>query len=84
MQAGEVLRAIYSGASRPERPSTPLSVTSLLMNSLDEPRLGFELEREMATADRVFMVVSFVQWRGWQRLKSAFHNSPIVTFPSGS
>ena len=44
-----------------------------MMNSLDEPRLGFELEREMATADRVLMVVSFVQWRGWQRLKSAFH-----------
>jgi len=40
---------------------------------LDEPRLGFDLEREMATADRVFMVVSFVQWRGWQRLKGAFH-----------
>jgi HKD family nuclease len=72
-QAGQVLRAIYSGASAPEPPSTPLSVTSLLMNSLDEPRLGFELEREMATADRVLMVVSFVQWRGWQRLKSAFH-----------
>jgi HKD family nuclease len=44
------------------------------MNALDEPRLGFELERELATADRVFMVVSFVQWRGWQRLKSAFHD----------
>ena len=82
-QAGQVLRAIYSGATAPERPSTPLSATSLLMNSLDEPRLGFELEREMATADRVFMVVSFVQWRGWQRLKSAFHYTlPIVTFPS--
>ncbi len=39
------------------------------MNALDEPRLGFELERELATADRVFMVVSFIQWRGWQRLK---------------
>ena len=44
-----------------------------MMNSLDEPRLGFELEQEMATSDRVLMVVSFVQWRGWQRLKSAFH-----------
>ena len=72
-QAGQVLRAIYSGAAAPARPSTPLSVTSLMMNSLDEPRLGFELEQEMATSDRVFMVVSFVQWRGWQRLKSAFH-----------
>ena len=70
---GQILRAIYSGPSAPKSPSTPLSVTSLLMNALDEPRLGFELEREMGTADRVFMVVSFIQWRGWQRLKSAFH-----------
>ena len=70
---GELLRAIYRGASPPVPPSTPLGATTLLMNSLDEPRLGFELERELATADRVFMVVSFVQWRGWQRLKTAFH-----------
>jgi superfamily II DNA or RNA helicase/HKD family nuclease len=71
--SGDILRALYRGAASPEPPSTPLSVTSLLMNALDEPRLGFELEREMATADRVFMVVSFIQWRGWQRLKAAFH-----------
>lgn len=69
---GELLRALYRGASPPVPPSTPLGATTLLMNALDEPRLGFELERELATADRVFMVVSFVQWRGWQRLKSAF------------
>jgi hypothetical protein len=71
---GAVLRAIYRGAAPPVPPSTPLGATTLLMNALDEPRLGFELERELATADRVFMVVSFVQWRGWQRLKSAFHD----------
>jgi len=70
---GEVLRSIYRGPVAPVPPSTPLSATTLLMNALDEPRLGFELEREMATADRVLMVVSFIQWRGWQRLKSAFH-----------
>ncbi|MGO9563062.1 MAG: DUF3427 domain-containing protein [Candidatus Korobacteraceae bacterium] len=78
---GEVLRAIYRGPTVPESPSTPLSVSSLLMNALDEPRLGFELEREMATADRVFMVVSFVQWRGWQRLKSAFHELAVRQVP---
>ncbi len=71
---GELLRAIYRGASPPVPPTTPLGATTLLMNALDEPRLGFELERELATADRVFMVVSFVQWRGWQRLKNAFHD----------
>jgi len=70
---GEILRALYRGAAPPEPPTTPLGVTTLLMNAVDEPRLGFELEREMATADRVFMLVSFIQWRGWQRLKTAFH-----------
>ena len=71
---GEILRALYRGAAPPDPPSTPLSASSLLMNALDEPRLGFELEREMATADSVLMVVSFVQWRGWQRLKASFHD----------
>jgi superfamily II DNA or RNA helicase/HKD family nuclease len=71
---GEVLKAIYTGATPPVPPSTPLGTTTLLMNALDEPRLGFELERELATADRVLMVVSFIQWRGWQRLKGAFHD----------
>ena len=70
---GEILRALYRGSTPPVPPTTPLAVTTLLMNALDEPRLGFELERELSTADRVFMVVSFVQWRGWQPLKSAFH-----------
>lgn len=71
---GQVLRAIYSELEPPKAPSTPLSVSSLLMNALDEPRLGFELEREMGSADRVFMIVSFVQWRGWQHLKKSFHD----------
>jgi len=70
--AGQILRAIYSGATAPISPTIPLSSTNLLMNAVDEPRLGFELEREMATADQVLMVVSFIQWRGWQRLKHAF------------
>ncbi len=79
---GQVLRAVYSGPRPPVGPTTPLSATNLLMNAIGEPRLGFELEREMSTADKVFMVVSFVQWRGWQRLKAAFHaladrNAPV-------
>jgi superfamily II DNA or RNA helicase/HKD family nuclease len=71
-RSGEILRAIYSGPEPPKRPTTPLAVSNLLMNAVGEPRLGFELEQEMTSADRVFMVVSFVQWRGWQRLKKPF------------
>src|SRR5215469_15477844 len=77
----EVLRAIYRGNDRPKPPSTPLGVSTLLMNAVDEPRLGFELEREMASADRVFMIVSFVQWRGWQRLKKSFHELAVRNIP---
>jgi superfamily II DNA or RNA helicase len=78
---GEILRAIYRGAEPPNPPSTPLSLSSLLINALDEPRLGFELEREMVSADRVFMVVSFVQWRGWQRLKKSFQELAARQIP---
>lgn len=81
LDPGEVLRAIYAGVKPPLPPSTPLGVSTLLMNAIDEPRLGFELERELATADRVFMVVSFVQWRGWQRLKDAFHDLAARNIP---
>jgi hypothetical protein len=35
----------------------------------------------MATADRVFMVVSFIQWRGWQRLKSVAPYQARVQLP---
>ncbi|MBL8214146.1 MAG: DUF3427 domain-containing protein [Bryobacterales bacterium] len=78
----QLLRALYRTPTPPQPPSTPLSVNSLIMNAGGEPRLGFELERELASADRVLMLVSFIQWRGWQRLKAAFHeltarNAPV-------
>ena len=79
--AGEVLRAIYRGAAPPVPPTTPLGATNLMMNAVDEPRLGFELERELSTSDGVFMVVSFIQWRGWQRLKSAFQDLASRSIP---
>ncbi|MGA7416109.1 MAG: DUF3427 domain-containing protein [Bryobacteraceae bacterium] len=68
----KLLKAIYSPPTAPLYPTTPLSLSSLLMNSLGEARLGFELEREMQCSDSVLMLVSFIQWRGWQRLKPAF------------
>ncbi len=71
---GLLLRALYRGPARPVPPSTPLGTANLMMNAAGEPRLGFELERELASADSVYVIVSFIQWRGWQRLKNAFHN----------
>ena len=71
--AGEILRAIYRGPVPPVPPTTPLGATNLMMNAHGEPPLGFEIERELASSDCVLMLVSFIQWRGWQRLKNAFH-----------
>ena len=34
---------------------------------------ALNLSAKWLRANRVFMVVSFIQWRGWQRLKGAFH-----------
>jgi superfamily II DNA or RNA helicase/HKD family nuclease len=67
-----LLKAVYVPPSAPLRPSAPLSINNLIMNSDGEPRLGTELFREMQSADSVLMLVSFIQWRGWQRLKGAF------------
>ncbi|MCC6265110.1 MAG: DUF3427 domain-containing protein [Bryobacterales bacterium] len=70
----QTLKAVYRTANPPQQPGTPLSGSHLILNSSAEPKLGFELERELRTADRVLMIVSFLQWRGWQRLRDAFED----------
>lgn len=78
----QLLKAVYVSPTAPLRPASPLSMSNLIMNSEGEPRLGAELAREMQSADRVLMLVSFIQWRGWQHLKPAFEelardNKPV-------
>ncbi|MFD9031630.1 DUF3427 domain-containing protein [Streptomyces sp. NPDC059567] len=46
------------------RPATPLSETTLITNSPEDPSLGFELRAELATADRVDLLCAFVKWHG--------------------
>lgn len=47
-----------------ERPSTPLSDAALLTNAHGEPTLGHEIHAELASADRVDLIMAFVQWYG--------------------
>jgi superfamily II DNA or RNA helicase/HKD family nuclease len=68
----QLLKAVYRPPSPPRGPEFPLGKTGLIMNADGEPKLGSELERELATSDSVLMLVSFIQWRGWQRLRPAF------------
>ncbi|MCO5170377.1 MAG: DUF3427 domain-containing protein [Planctomycetes bacterium] len=48
----------------PVRPEIPLSTSDLLTNARHDLSLGAELRRELASADRVDLLCSFLKWRG--------------------
>jgi len=47
-----------------ERPDTPLARSALLTGTRVEPSLGSQLCKEIATADRVDVLCSFIKWSG--------------------
>lgn len=55
---GEVLPAIYRVRRRRLPPSTPLSAKGLIMNAQGEPRLWFELERELAARNAPIRILT--------------------------
>jgi len=67
--SGDVLRAI--AAARPDGqpedvplPATPLLDTTLLTNAPGEPRIGFQLNSEVAPAYRMDVLMAFVRETG--------------------
>lgn len=48
----------------PARPEVPLSASALLVNGRDQPRIGTEVQHELASADRVDLLCAFVKWHG--------------------
>lgn len=46
------------------RPAVPLSQSALLVNGRDQPRIGHEIPRELASANRVDLLCAFVKWHG--------------------
>jgi superfamily II DNA or RNA helicase/HKD family nuclease len=53
------------------RPATPLTQTHLFINARGEHTVGSELARELASADRVDLLCSFLMWSGYLRLRPA-------------
>jgi superfamily II DNA or RNA helicase/HKD family nuclease len=64
-------RDALAGAVAPARPGLPLSDTGLLVNARGEHRIGDELAREMASADQVDLLCSFLKWSGFACLRDA-------------
>lgn len=55
----------------PVRPSAPLSTGSLLVNGRNQPRIGHEVIREMASAEHVDLLCAFVKWYGLRVVEPA-------------
>ncbi|GAA4282741.1 DEAD/DEAH box helicase [Brevibacterium daeguense] len=59
----------------PRRPSTPLSDVALLTNSPHDPQLASELRLEMASADRIELLCSFVKWSGIRLIEESLNEA---------
>ncbi|MET8356363.1 DUF3427 domain-containing protein [Micromonospora sp. NPDC005171] len=55
----------------PHRPTTPLSTGALLVNGRHQPRIGHEVNHEMASADQVDLLCAFIKWYGLRIVEPA-------------
>jgi hypothetical protein len=60
----------------PTRPSIPLSSSHLLINGPRDHTVSSEIKLELASADRIDLLVSFLKWSGWRLL----HPMPAELF----
>lgn len=72
----------------PDRPDTPLARSALLTGTRIDPSLASQLSKEIAHADRIDILCSFIKWSGLRLLLDALRHltatpCPEVDFATG-
>ncbi len=76
------LLAIHAGPDCRERPDTPLARSALLTGTRIDPSLASQLSKEIAAADRVDILCSFIKWSGLRLLLGALEQ--LTGTPAGT
>jgi superfamily II DNA or RNA helicase len=69
-----LLRSVYR-TTQPARPATPLSSSTLLTRTRNEPALGHELALEIASADEIDILSAFITMGGVRAVREALEGA---------